>query len=297
MSKTLKRIPIDFSWPQGKTWGGYINPFNSQCTSCPECNGTGASPEAQRLKDQWYGDAPFVPEDRGSKPFTVDSPAVRAIVERNVSRNPMYYGYGDAAIGREALRLINLFNSQWSHHLNKDDVQALLDAGRLMDFTHVPRTEEQREIVRQKIANGGNSWLPESNGYVPSPEEVNVWSLSGLGHDSCNQWIVVKAECERLGVSSLCKKCEGEGLLWPSEEIRKQCEEWKATEPPSGEGYQLWQSEAPESPIFETLDELCDWCATNATTFGYHRASAEEWRGMLEDDYVHYRMGNNIFLS
>jgi len=40
MGRKLKRVPLDFSWPQGKTWGGYLNPFASMSVTCPGCEGT-----------------------------------------------------------------------------------------------------------------------------------------------------------------------------------------------------------------------------------------------------------------
>lgn len=199
MGREIKRVQLDFSWPLNKTWGGYLNPFYHQCIQCPACVGNGSSPQAKHLGDQWYGNALFKPEDRGSRPWTPDDEPIRKWAGRQCERVPEFYGQGEVAIFREAVRVCNIWNGMWMHHLNDLDVAALLAAGRLMDFTHNPRTDEQHEIVRLKIEAGGNSWLPESNGYVPTPAEVNAWSLVGMGHDSINCWTVVKAECLRLG--------------------------------------------------------------------------------------------------
>src|SRR6056297_1275866 len=46
--------------------------------------------------------------------------------------------------------------SRWCNSITQDEVQALLDAGRLMDFTRVPTNERQRKDVERKIAGGGN---------------------------------------------------------------------------------------------------------------------------------------------
>ena len=43
------------------------------------------------------------------------------------------------------------------------------------------------------------------------------------------------------------------------------------------------------SPVFATLEELCAWAADNATTFASFRATAEEWREMLDGGIVHHR--------
>jgi hypothetical protein len=70
-------------------------------------------------------------------------------------------------------------------------------------------------------------------------------------------------------------------------------------EPPKGEGYQLWENTtegSPKSPVFQTLDELCEWCEKNATTFGSFKASAAEWKEMLNDNFVYHKEGNVMFL-
>lgn len=70
-------------------------------------------------------------------------------------------------------------------------------------------------------------------------------------------------------------------------------------EPPKGEGYQLWETTSegsPVSPVFKTLDKLCEWCEENATTFANYKASKEEWKQMLEDDFVHHKQGMAIFI-
>jgi len=65
-------------------------------------------------------------------------------------------------------------------------------------------------------------------------------------------------------------------------------------DPPTGDGFQMWENTSegsPQSPVFKTLDELCEWCAENATAFGlYHKASVEEWHEIFETGY--FRQGN-----
>jgi hypothetical protein len=248
MGRELKRVPLDFGWPINVIWGGYLNPFSTQSTKCPDCDGTGSSPESKLLSDQWYGKAPFRPEDRGSVPLTPDTPAVRAFAERNVNHAGHFYGTGDDAIRREARRLADMWNTQWCHHLNELDVAALLKEERLHDLTH---TWKQ-----------GEGWKPKIPKHVPTPEEVNTWALSGFGHDSINSWICVRAECKRLGFNQACGRCDGEAVLWPSKAIKRQCERWKAAEPPAGEGFQLWETVSegsPISPVFDTPERLADW--------------------------------------
>lgn len=52
----------------------------------------------------------------------------------------------------------------------------------------------------------------------------------------------------------------------------------------------------PVSPVFESLDELCEWCEENATTFGDFKASKEKWKEMLEKDFVCHEQGSAVFI-
>lgn len=248
MERQLRRVPLDFDWPLDTIWSGFINPHYDQCINCPDCEGSGYSPEARRLKDQWYGYVPFRPEDRGSRPWAPSDPVVREFAERNVTRSPDFYGVGESVILQEARRLCKHWNGAWSHHLNADDVAALVEAGRLHDLT--------------SVFVPGEGWKPKEPPHIPTPQEVNEWSIRGFGHDSINQWVCVSAECKRLGVSETCARCNGEGGLWSSPEAKQRAEDWEPVEPPAGEGYQLWQTVSegsPISPVFATPEELADY--------------------------------------
>ena len=228
---------------------------------CKECDGTGSNKETKKLRDDWYS-------------------------------------FGEVEwICAGPRRRYN--NKAWQYHLIQEEVKALLDAGRLMDFTRVPINDEQKSIVEKKIADGGNSWLPFDNGYIPTAEEVNEWATIGMGHDAINQSICVRARAERLGVYGVCPVCNGSGELWLSDEIKKLHEEWKPCEPPTGEGYQLWETTSegsPNSPVFKTLEELCEWCETNTNTFARFKATKEQWMQMLSDDFVCHQEGNVVFI-
>lgn len=120
-----------------------------------------------------------------------------------------------------------------------------------------------------------------------------------MGHDSLNASYVIDAKAKKRGYPLCCDVCHGDGCLWQSPEIKAAYEAWEREEPPAGEGYQLWETVtegSPQSPVFATLDALCEWCTENATTFANYTASAEEWKKMLSDDLVYHQEGNNIFL-
>lgn len=261
MGRELRRVPLDFDWPIDETWEGFLNPLYV-AKKCAACDGTGLSPAGKRCRDLWYGYAPFKPEDRGSTPFLPKDEAVLAIATRNVTRSPEYYGTHADAIPNEAARLCQHFNKGWSRHLNDDDVAVLVKAGRLMDFTHTWSPE--------------NGWQPKDPLYIPTAREVNIWSISGMGHDSINQWKCAEAECERLGEPYECSACAGAGDIWPSAEAEKAYEDWQPTPPPAGVGYQIWETVSegsPISPVFATPEALAKhmagtrWGADDGTPY------------------------------
>jgi hypothetical protein len=104
----------------------------------------------------------------------------------------------------EAQGVVNTFYSHmnpagesWCKDVTQDEVLALVEAGRLMDWTHdfVP----------------GEGWKKKVPEYTPTAAEVNA-AQSGLrSHDAINRGILTEARLKRLGLPVLCPSCEGRG--------------------------------------------------------------------------------------
>jgi len=101
----------------------------------------------------------------------------------------------------DAHEVVNTFYSHmnshgiaWNDKITQDEVQALIDAGRLRDFT------------RNKPA-----------GYIPTAEEVNAAQRGGeflMSHDAINRSILIEARLKRLGLPHHCPTCEGSGYVY-----------------------------------------------------------------------------------
>ncbi|HRQ87325.1 MAG TPA: hypothetical protein PLA50_00900 [Bacteroidia bacterium] len=119
------------------------------------------------------------------------------------------------------------------------------------------------------------------------------------GHDASDRWTAVRKIITAAGLPEewgICRTCDGESVH-PS--VKDAYESWEPTEPPAGDGYQLWETTtegSPVSPVFGSLEALCEWAASNATTFGRFTASAADWMKMLQDGHVQHREGNLIFM-
>lgn len=118
-------------------------------------------------------------------------------------------------------------------------------------------------------------------------------SFPPFGHDALDRSAAARAIIKAAGLPddwSTCPICNGHAIHPDDLEAS---EAWEPTEPPTGEGYQLWTTTnegAPISPVFATMEELCEYAAANCTVFASDRASALRWREMLDDDFVYSEM-------
>lgn len=156
----------------------------------------------------------------------------------------------------------------WGRDITQDEVQALIDGGRLMEFTH--------KFVK------GKGWVKKDPLIVPTAAEVNAWSARGFGHDAINHGICVRTRCARLGIELLCSACEGEGSIWFSDKIKDLNEKWydnERYEPPTGPAYQIWETVSEGSPVtppFLTPEEVADWIVKNDDSIT-RDTSREKW--------------------
>ena len=304
MGRELKHVPLDFEWPVDKVWEGYLNPhYEGHCSPCPSCE-SGGSPLSEMLAARWYGKIPFDPAETGSEPFTPDTPEVWAAAKWYALREWDHGVYQtttaeqDEMIRCEAERLAVLFNSRWCHHLSQQDVDLLATEHRVTDVmlydlwinrgVRYPRYQSagkpvsrRRRLGRRRLEakHRSGAWLMRRHGYRLEARTLNLAYLRGMGHDAINQWIVVRAECERRGEPAMCAICHGSGDQWDAPENEKRAEDWQPHEPPAGDGYQMWETVSegsPISPVFATAEELAAWLADHNR--GMDRGTtAETW--------------------
>lgn len=260
MGRELKRVPLNFKWEINKLWCGYHNPHSVH--ECTTCNGGGWSKEYKELENKWYS-------FENSK------------MEENPYRKDCLYNV-----------------NAWSNNLTDEDVKALIKDDRLWDFTRVPITDEHKKIVEEKMQNGGNSWLPFNNGYIPTAQEVNEWNLRTMGHDSINAYACIKARLKKDKKSHLCPNCKGTGADWQHPKAKRLYNSWRSYNPPVGDGFQLWCTTTeghPMTPVFKTLEELCQYCEeANISVFGSNTATKEEWLKMLDENFVYHKNDNGL---
>jgi len=185
----------------------------------------------------------------------------------------------------------------WSKNLSEIEVEALAKSGRLRDILgrNISFDKDLQRWGEYKDGERVEVDAPE----MPTPEVVNEHFSKGFGHDGINQWVCVKARAKHEGIFGNCEYCD-DGVIWESDAVKQQHDDWQNYEPPTGEGYQLWSTTTeghPMSPVFATLKALCKHLADNkVSVFGSKTWTEEEWMQSLDSGHVYYKEGNAIFI-
>ncbi len=91
------------------------------------------------------------------------------------------------------------------------------------------------------------------------------------GHDAINHWRATTKVIEAAGLPETwgrCPTCSGEGHVGTAEQVAAQ-DAWTSTQPPTGDGWQLWETVSegsPISPVFGSAHELAMWMTRNDRT-------------------------------
>lgn len=216
MGRESKRVPIDFDWPQGKVWQGFLLPDRLDEARCGTCAGTGYTADAL-----WLSGIAYILAELAGDP-------TRA--ERGHALHP------------------------WVDNL-RQNVSYCHGAGR--------PTPAFGEFLVGLVGeeNGGADRI-----FGPDVHRVALGLRKAAGLPDKWGW---------------CPECEGHGSTEVYEGQRAEAEAWESTEPPSGDGWQMWETTSegsPMSPVFATAEELARWLTdTGASTFGYNTASYETW--------------------
>lgn len=163
---------------------------------------------------------------------------------------------------------------RWLDKLTQDEVDELVKEGRYNSLTS-DWDKEKRE------------WIPKNPPVIITAEQVNAQNrvgARGMGHDAINMSICFRVRANRLGIYGECKHCDG-GTIWKSQSHKHIQHAWKSIDPPTGEGWQVWETVSEGSPIsqvFPTAEALIEHLVTVGLNWGvssgpYSRQAAEDF--------------------
>jgi hypothetical protein len=188
--------------------------INRESENCPTCARTGYHPDAHWVEKSWY---------KHSSPFTVlttEEQAIQDGMKRMFgSRFPELHGRGafpDEATLRKYKPEFRAFCEEmragdgfWSDKLIQEEVDALVEEGRLMDWTHTwTSTDGWKEKPGGKKAHTPTAAQVNAEQNNPKP------AMLSHGHDSINHSIAVRTRCNRFGIPVECEECKGKAYLY-----------------------------------------------------------------------------------
>lgn len=234
MGREVRRVPLDFDWPLHQVWQGFLEPERLHGQPCTFCDSSGQTDSAHWL------DTLFRRIEMLASDVLFDQKQGKPL-HPWLARDP---------------------NPPRRRNNDPDPIRALVD----------PAYRESFEIKRPSadILDLFRAADPERK--IEGVFDVSHRSLDlqramfrGLGlsyPDADNDW---------KGGWGICTHCHGKGATEKYPGQFAEAEAWQSEEPPTGEGYQLWETVSegsPVSPVFATAQELAEWMAGPASVRG-----------------------------
>lgn len=267
MGRELKRVPLDFDWPLNKNWRGYLNPHWKPCPKeGTECFG------GETAAGKWLDALTRLIAMLGSQ--AKEAPYAEQMKERGILYPHPYL-------------------EEWQQAPRQEIPSAV--SKELREIDDHPTKMRRLHAYLQK---NPPQLLPLTNELLQLVEGLAGQEISTMGGGG-DSWAIAKKLRKVAKVPKswgTCPVCEGHGI---DPAARPNYEAWEREDPPEGDGFQLWQTTSegsPVSPVFGTLEALCEWAEKNATTFGSFTATAAEWQQMLDNDFVYHKEGSNVFI-
>lgn len=100
-------------------------------------------------------------------------------------------------------------------------------------------------------------------------------------------------------VWGICTTCQGHGSIEKYPGQREESEAWEPTDPPTGDGWQLWGTTSegePMTPVFATAEALARYCADERVSmFGSNTAGYDQWLSIVTgEDFAHVEIAPGV---
>lgn len=243
MGLEVKRVPLDFAWPIGEVWEGYLHDdIYAKCHPCASCGGIGLNTATRLLYESWSSWRYKLTQDE------VDALAADGHLNHLSRALEAWWVNGEAVHYRLAKKYERKARVAGSAAKRRAFL-GRAEAHRKWSLEH-PAPRVPVELVVDLLRAGKG------------------WAIGGSPFGSSQILVCTKRRAKRLGVYGRCRACGGRGHVWESSAAKREAKRrekaWKPTEPPEGEGWQLWETVtegSPASPVFAHKDDLARFVA------------------------------------
>jgi hypothetical protein len=247
MSREVRRVPLGFQWPMNKVWKGYVTPRELRLPDCPACSGSGYTPAAS-----WVNTL-----------LSRLSMLCRDVAEQELGRAMHPWLAQDRYPPTREVRRPVTENERLVARLN---VAAAEDRGVAASPRDYQRAEdESTEVAGYEVLRPTRDILELARALAGEERARYVGDFG-----STDTWHMAKNLYQLLGLPEdwdYCKECGGSGSGGTPEQ-RAARDAWEWEQPPSGEGWQYWETVSegsPISPVFSSAEDLVVWLSTEYT--------------------------------
>lgn len=145
----------------------------------------------------------------------------------------------------------------------------------------------EHQFYSQYVVRPSTDIIDLVNGLEESAGRHYDNSIHGLGRSTTDAYCIASAIAKAAGMPEdwgVCKTCDGDARLEAYPGQAEDQEAWDPTEPPSGDGWQVWETVSegsPISPVFADREDLVQWLMSPAYSWGTShpltRAQAENF--------------------
>ena len=286
MGREVRRVSLDFNWPLGEVWEGFLNPFYQKC---PVCTGSRGYSDIYLMLEDFTRILLLAASESDLRPDNYYPIQGRKLFPKG---NPKQWPWDTNPV--EVLEAIA------GDRMSSEDAWIIRRLARLNKHPGVFLSHRARY---QWVGSTRRVVLdPSGPMFYPHPFLVEDYGIGDVGKTlhtfvrklGCQpgfsmwegRWGLQKAILAYHGYEvddSLpdelkCSFCKGEGI---HPDVLEDFKNWKPYDPPEGIGYQLWETTSegsPISPVCRTPEELASWLSENkASAFGHETLSYEGW--------------------
>jgi len=234
MGREIRRVPLEFNWPLNKVWKGFVNPHYRECPEATKNNCHGGYTNAGKWLDAVCRLIAMLGQEAAQC-----APDHQAHFKRagRIYPHPYLREWGQAP---------------WTD-VSRDTmvrIRGIKDEGERMRALHVYLQQNPPQLLALD-----DELATLVQGLAPGED---LSSIGGMAAYRIRKTLIGAAglDVETWGI---CKVCGGEGL---DPAVKEVYENWQAEDPPSGDGWQVWETVSegsPISPVFPSAEEVVRW--------------------------------------
>ncbi len=259
MGREVKRVPVDFDWPTNEVWQGFLRPNDLEGVPCLACNASGQTHFGWWMQNVMHLVAMLATDVHEQ---AAQRPMHPWLQEFSRAHGHFEYLHDGEWTSAEALHRGGMRPGQAFREMSSRFVVDRPGEDALKFFHGILRSHYAHRFAQDD--EYAKYYNPDT---LPPVEQVggSIGHSSGGSGSGNIQSALLDVLASASGVDFVCPECNGEGATEAYEGQFAARDAWEPSDPPTGEGWQLWETVSegsPVSPVFPDAEGLAQWLTT-----------------------------------